>query len=199
MKTLLEFLELGDMVELQRAADLLERDLSAVLNRAHNMNNPVSKFPQTQNDQWGREGGNQHTVPNDMDAKLDQAIKRLGAARTGLGLTNKLKDPAQRQQNKSRIMKNLNLLRLIVQHVEEELGKSEQKPINTPGDQREPVGAQAEPYMGGTAGMGESIDPKLVDAVKNFKHAQKEVEKNPFGGKKKKAKKEKAVTVPVKA
>ena len=47
--------------------------------------------------------------------------------------------------------------------------------------------------------MGESIDPKLVDAVKNFKHAQKEVEKNPFGGKKKKAKKEKAVTVPVKA
>lgn len=182
MQTLLEFLELDDMVQLEKTANLLEFDLSSILSRAHNRINPVKNFPQKPEEEWGREGGVQHKVPNDIAAKMEEALKRLQAARTGLGLANKLKDYTERRAHKSRILKNLNLLRLIIQHVEEELAKGEKKPDNTPVAQREPVGNEnnAEPYMGGTEGFKESVNPELVKAVKDFKHAQKEVEKIPF-------------------
>lgn len=187
MKVLLEFLELSDMIMLEKATNLLEFNLSSIMNRAHNRMNPVKDFAMKPD-----ENGTQ-TVPDDIVDKIDEAMKRLQAARTGLGLANKLKDPDQRNMHKSRIMKNLNLLRMIVLHIEQELGKGEPEPTNTPVQDREPVGngPKPEPYMGGTTGMREEIDPKLVKAVDDFKHAKKELEKNPFGGKTKKAKKTK--------
>ena len=185
MQTLLEFIELADIVQLEKATNLLEFNMGNILNRAHNRLNPVKDFAT----QSGENG--QVELKDDFIEKVDEAMKRLQAARTGLGLVNKLKDPGQRAAHKSRIMKNLNLLRMIVLHMEQELAKNEPKPEETSLDQREPVGngVQPEPYMGGTEGMREDIDPKLVKAVKDLRVARKELEKNPFGKSKKKSKK----------
>lgn len=49
----------------------------------------------------------------DLGYMFDEAKKRFLAAKQGLALTNRLKDPQSRQQNKSRVMSNLNKLRSI--------------------------------------------------------------------------------------
>lgn len=114
MQTLLEYMQIADYNDLERAANLLERDLSHVLSRQHNQANPVSRFPQ-----------------EELNHKLGEAIKRLEAARTGLGLANKLKNPEDQRKNKSRIMKNLNLLRMIVQHITHELAQDNQDVVRS--------------------------------------------------------------------
>jgi len=45
---------------------------------------------------------------------LSKATAQLEAAKRGLGLANKLKDPGQRAQNRSRIMGNLNRIRALI-------------------------------------------------------------------------------------
>lgn len=45
---------------------------------------------------------------------FEEAVKRLDAARRGLGLTNKLPPGPQRQQHRARILGNLNRLRALV-------------------------------------------------------------------------------------
>lgn len=47
----------------------------------------------------------------DLPTMYDEAIKRLEAARRGLGLANKLKDPLQKKENARRIMGNMNAIR----------------------------------------------------------------------------------------
>lgn len=50
----------------------------------------------------------------DVDGDIDEAIKRLMAAKRALGLVNKLPDSASRTTNRSRIMGNLNKLNALV-------------------------------------------------------------------------------------
>jgi len=109
MKVLLEYLNIAKDIQLNEEFKLLERDLSNILNRTHNLNNPVSKFP-----------------TDELNHKLETAIARLEAARKGLGLSNRLKNPEDQRKNKSRVMKNLNLLRMIVQQVTQQLAKENQ-------------------------------------------------------------------------
>lgn len=45
---------------------------------------------------------------------FDEAIKRLAAAKQGLGLANRLKDPNEKKEHASRILGNLNRLRALV-------------------------------------------------------------------------------------
>ncbi len=47
----------------------------------------------------------------DVNALFDEASKMLAAAKRGLGIANKLKDPEGRKKNRSRIMGTLNKLR----------------------------------------------------------------------------------------
>lgn len=167
MKALLEMLQLADINDLEREADLLERDLSHVLNLPRNQENPVSKFPE-----------------EELNFKMEEAIKRLAAARTGLGLTNKLRNPEDKKKNRSRIMKNLNLLRLIVQDVEEKLGVENQAVLGNNGNNGNNVREDVE--HSGKSG----IKKDLVKAVKDEGTAKKELGKNPFNKNKKvKAKK----------
>ena len=47
----------------------------------------------------------------DVNALFDETSKMLAAAKRGLGISNKLKDPDSRKKNRSRIMGTLNKLR----------------------------------------------------------------------------------------
>ena len=46
-----------------------------------------------------------------VNALFDETSRMLAAAKRGLGITNKLKDPEGRKKNRSRIMGTLNKLR----------------------------------------------------------------------------------------
>jgi len=52
---------------------------------------------------------------------LNDALVKYNAAKKGLGITNKLKDPAQKAVHRSRIMANLNSLRALVRKIEKSL------------------------------------------------------------------------------
>jgi hypothetical protein len=52
---------------------------------------------------------------------LNDALVKYNAAKQGLGISNKLKDPAQRAVHRSRIMSNLNSLRALVRKIEQSL------------------------------------------------------------------------------
>lgn len=52
---------------------------------------------------------------------LNDALVKYNAAKKGLGISNKLKDPAQRAVHRSRIMANLNSLRALVRRIEKSL------------------------------------------------------------------------------
>jgi len=52
---------------------------------------------------------------------LNAALVKYNAAKQGLGISNKLKDPAQRAVHRSRIMANLNSLRALVRRIEKSL------------------------------------------------------------------------------
>lgn len=58
---------------------------------------------------------------DDIGYQFDEAKRRYQAALRGLALSNKLRDPAQRQENKRRVMGNMNRLRGIVRRVEKEI------------------------------------------------------------------------------
>lgn len=55
---------------------------------------------------------------NDLAFMFEEAKKRFLAAKRGLALTNKLQDPLQRKQHKSRVLSNLNKLRAIFNRLE---------------------------------------------------------------------------------
>lgn len=52
---------------------------------------------------------------------LNDALVKYNAAKKGLGISNKLRDPAQRAVHRSRIMANLNSLRALVRRIEQSL------------------------------------------------------------------------------
>lgn len=54
---------------------------------------------------------------NDLVAAFDEAEKRLGAAKRGLGLVNKLPPGEERSENRRRIMANLNRLRALFDRI----------------------------------------------------------------------------------
>jgi hypothetical protein len=108
MQSLLEFIQLGEMIELAEISNLLEADLNSFL--AKHKEAPVTKFKE--------DAG--------LEQKFDEAIKRLQAARHGLGIANRLRNPEDQKKNKARIMKNLNLLRRLIQHMEQEMSASTQ-------------------------------------------------------------------------
>ena len=51
------------------------------------------------------------TESADVNALFDETSSMLAAAKRGLGISNKLKDPDSRKKNRSRIMGTLNKLR----------------------------------------------------------------------------------------
>ena len=56
---------------------------------------------------------------NDLAFMFEEAKKRFLAAKRGLALTNKLQDPLQRKEHKSRVLSNLNKLRAIFKRLEQ--------------------------------------------------------------------------------
>jgi hypothetical protein len=124
MQSLLEFIQIGEMIELKDITDLLEADLASII--ARHKDNPVANVTPDQISKHKSENPNNQNQ-SDVDAKLEIAIKRLQAARHGLGIANRLKNPEDQKKNKSRIMKNLNILRRLVQFVEEQLSGAAQQ------------------------------------------------------------------------
>lgn len=61
-----------------------------------------------------QEGVTDFPADSDMLQMFDEAIKRLEAARRGLGITNKLPPGEEKRMHRSRIMGNLNRLRALV-------------------------------------------------------------------------------------
>lgn len=142
MQSLLEFIQLSEMNELKDITGLLEADLSSLISR--HKDNPVGKFSPEQD--------------SNLDTKLEEAIKRLQAARHGLGIANRLRNPEDQKKNKSRIMKNLNLLRNIVQMVEKELAGDAQQTAVKPNNGGQPNQQQArQPQQPQSGGMSESV------------------------------------------
>jgi len=58
---------------------------------------------------------------DDTGDMLKTATKRYDAAKRGLAIANKLKDPAQKQKHQSQVMSNLNTLRSMLQKIEKKL------------------------------------------------------------------------------
>ncbi len=58
---------------------------------------------------------------NDLGFMFDEAKKRFMAAKRGLALTNKLQDPMQRKEHKSRVLSNLNKLRAIFNRLQKDV------------------------------------------------------------------------------
>lgn len=109
----------------------------------------------------------------DLDSTFEIAFKRLDAANRAWGITNKLKNPEDRRVNRKRIAANLNILRSLVARLESALASENKRSAGIREDaQKQPV----DNYK------------KIVQAVKGEQVAKKELEKNPFGGKKKKKK-----------
>lgn len=169
MKALLEFVELAEVMDLEKQTNLIERDLSHII--AAHRDNPVTKFPE-----------------EEINTKFEEALKRLQAARHGLGLANKLRNPEDRKKNKSRIMSNLNIIRLIVQQIEQQLTKENQAVLGN---------KEGFPHPDAGDFTNEDVEPKsktgikkeVKDVVKDEKVAQRELEKNPFNKNKKTTKK----------
>ena len=53
----------------------------------------------------------------DLDDQMAILEKRMAAARRGIGLTNKMKDSPSRTRHRSRVMKNLNSIRVQLNRV----------------------------------------------------------------------------------
>lgn len=112
MERLLEYVEIAHDNELQRKFNLLEREYSRTLNlHQKQLDNKVLQFP-----------------VEELNHKLDIAAQRFDAAKKGLGLINKLynKNPSPEQReskrvHRSRIMKNLNLLRMLLTDIIQQL------------------------------------------------------------------------------
>jgi hypothetical protein len=149
MEVLREMLEVAKFNGLEEKAVLLERDLNTLL--ARHRDNPVTDLGS-----------------NNLDVKFEEAMKRLNAAKSALAIVNKIgtqikqaQDPQKKEklmnfkkQNVSRIMKNLNVLRLMVKHLGEELAKENQATIGAP-----QVGSK----------VHEGANPKLVFKKKDLK------------------------------
>lgn len=105
MSNLLEFLDIAEDKELENIVNLIEADLSAKM--AKYAGNPVGEFE-----------------PKDEEVlfnKMDTTVKRLLRIRNELGAANKLKDPAERKNAKSNLMKSINYLNLIQRDINQML------------------------------------------------------------------------------
>lgn len=120
MKTLLEYAELGTFNSLLKEAQELEEALTDMManaksqhaiaqRRAANSNSKVTEFP-----------------VEELNHKMGEALKRLEAAYRGLGLTNKLTNPEDKLNNRSRIMSNIHKIRSILKDVEGKLSAENQ-------------------------------------------------------------------------
>jgi hypothetical protein len=199
MEVLREFLELAETNQLSESFLLLERDLATLLQK--HKDNSVTHFDS-----------------NSLDDQFEQAVQRLEAARKALKIVNsltgkKVQDPQKkaqindfRKKNVSRIMKNLNVLRLLVQRLEDTLAKQNQAVIGAPQTGAVSEGVKSKvgkkKIFDGKKKMKlhqikvkedmEQVDTskngikqEVRDAVKNTGSAKKELEKNPFDKNKK--------------
>ena len=165
MKTLLEFAELGAFNNLLQEAQELEEALTDIManaksqhaiaqRRAANSNSKVTQFP-----------------VEELNHKMGEALKRLEAAYKGLGLTNKLTDPEQKLNNRSRIMSNIHKIRTILKDVESKLAAENQDVI---GSQPQVPGVNENTIIENKEGSGfkTNLDPE------DFKKAREAVLKN---------------------
>lgn len=60
----------------------------------------------------------------DTDNLFDETARMLAAAKRGLGITNKLKNPEDRKRHRSRIMGTLNKLRAQLGRIEKAIAAS---------------------------------------------------------------------------
>jgi hypothetical protein len=91
-----------EVKEIGQAIMELHKSYRSTINEAKSVNEAVDDFVQS----------------DDIGFIFDEAKKRYLAAKRGLGLVNKLQDPAQRQENASRVLGNLNKLRAIFNRLE---------------------------------------------------------------------------------
>jgi hypothetical protein len=110
MKLLREFIELGDLVTLEEAINLAERDLASVMQKHGDA--PVAQF-------------NNLPMGATLDQRLAEVERRFAAARRGLSLANSLKNPEDKRKNQSRVMRNLSLIRQIVGGITQELERQQ--------------------------------------------------------------------------
>jgi hypothetical protein len=106
MNTLLEFVELGVDTSLESEIKIYEdylQELAVGLKGL--LTEGVTDFPEDL----------------DIDSKFEEAIKRLLAAKKGLGLANSLKDVSEKREHQRKVMANLNRLRNLVISIEKEM------------------------------------------------------------------------------
>lgn len=92
--------------------------------------------------------------PDHLTMLFDQAKQMYQAAIRGLGLANKLKDPQQRAQNKSRVLRNMNQLRAIKTRIDKQLMAAIEKMEQDVGD-------------GLQQGQPQAQDPTQMGQVRN--------------------------------
>jgi hypothetical protein len=98
---------LKDLLETTNFADPLEIELNECYNRII-----------TAKRLYQQSGIQESLDEQNLPELLYQAEQQFIAARKGLGLTNKLKDPEQRKKHRSRVMKTLNRLRRQIAEIE---------------------------------------------------------------------------------
>jgi len=67
----------------------------------------------------------------DLRKEFGQAVFRFEAAKKGLGIANKLRNPEDKKKHLSRVMSNINVLRNMVNRLEKEVGKSQELKMPT--------------------------------------------------------------------
>jgi hypothetical protein len=129
--TVLQVLMLETEVkEIGQAIMELHKSYKTALNEAKTVNEGVDDFLQS----------------DDIGFIFDEAKKRYLAAKQGLGLVNKLTDPAQRSENAKRVMGNLNKLRAIFNRLQGSVKKEVDGLLAKVRDkQAQPVAPQAAP------------------------------------------------------
>lgn len=106
MNTLLEFVDLGVKLSLESEIKIYEDYLQELaLGLKGLLTEGVTDFPEGM----------------DLDSKFEEAIKRLLAAKKGLGLANSLNDQSEKREHQRKVMINLNRLRNLVISIEKGL------------------------------------------------------------------------------
>lgn len=83
-----------------------------------------------------------HDAENVLNSILNDAERRIEAARRGLSAANKLKDPAERKQHVSRMMGHLNRTRTLLDRVVKEF-----YPMKVDGDEAAPTNPMRDEFV----------------------------------------------------
>lgn len=102
MDTLKEITYTNELNKIERSVNFLESELQELLTYNVNLNEYA------------------HDAENVLNSILNDAERRIEAARRGLSAANKLKDPAERKQHVGRMMAHLNRTRTLLDRVVKE-------------------------------------------------------------------------------